>query len=97
MIHGFVATRYPVVHPAHRMVGLAEARRMPRHEFFDFFHPERERGAARERRVRVAKFICGHCPVIDSCRAHALTAVEPYGIWGGLSESELRVATDRPY
>ncbi|OUS91485.1 WhiB family transcriptional regulator [Rhodococcus sp. NCIMB 12038] len=62
-----------------------------------FFHPERERGPARERRIRVAKFICRHCPVIDSCRAHALTVVEPYGIWGGLSESELREATDQHY
>ncbi|QSE92371.1 WhiB family transcriptional regulator [Rhodococcus pseudokoreensis] len=53
-----------------------------------FFHPDRERGPARERRIRVAKYICRQCPVLDNCRTHALTVVEPYGIWGGLSEAE---------
>nr|WP_073366692.1 WhiB family transcriptional regulator [Rhodococcus jostii] len=53
-----------------------------------FFHPDRERGQARERRIRVAKFICHQCPVIDACREHALTVVEPYGIWRGMSEAD---------
>jgi WhiB family transcriptional regulator, redox-sensing transcriptional regulator len=53
-----------------------------------FFHPENERGPARvEREVR-AKQICGGCLVLDRCRAHALAVHEPYGVWGGLSESE---------
>jgi WhiB family transcriptional regulator, redox-sensing transcriptional regulator len=26
--------------------------------------------------------------VIEECRRHALAAHEPYGVWGGLSESE---------
>lgn len=53
-----------------------------------FFHPERERGRARARREARAKAICAHCPVVDKCRDHALAVREPYGVWGGLSESE---------
>jgi WhiB family redox-sensing transcriptional regulator len=32
--------------------------------------------------------MCRRCPVIDECRSHALEVGEPYGVWGGLSESE---------
>ena len=53
-----------------------------------FFHPEGERGPRRMRREAAAKQICLRCPVIQQCRAHALAAHEPYGVWGGLSESE---------
>jgi WhiB family transcriptional regulator, redox-sensing transcriptional regulator len=53
-----------------------------------FFHPENERGPARAEREVRAKQICGGCLVLDRCRAHALAVHEPYGVWGGLSESE---------
>lgn len=53
-----------------------------------FFHPEGERGPARARREAKAKAICSDCPAVAACRAHALEVHEPYGIWGGLSESE---------
>lgn len=53
-----------------------------------FFHPTRERGPSRRARVRRAKEICGTCPVIDACRRHSLAVREPYGVWGGLSETE---------
>jgi len=53
-----------------------------------FFHPENERGPARAEREARAKQICGGCLVLDRCRAHALAVHEPYGVWGGLSESE---------
>jgi WhiB family redox-sensing transcriptional regulator len=53
-----------------------------------FFHPDGERGPARNRREARAKAICHACPVLDLCRRHALAVHEPYGIWGGLSESE---------
>jgi WhiB family transcriptional regulator, redox-sensing transcriptional regulator len=55
-----------------------------------FFHPDAERGQARARRVAQAKEICNACPVIAACREHALTVIEPYGIWGGLDEAERR-------
>lgn len=53
-----------------------------------FFHPEAERGQSRARRVQRAKAICGTCPVLEQCRAHALAVREPYGVWGGLTEDE---------
>ena len=65
-----------------------------------FFHPEGERGAARRGRAAAAKLICAACPVIEDCRAHALSAREPYGVWGGLTEEEralaLAVRTEMP-
>ncbi len=53
-----------------------------------FFHPENERGPARAGREAHAKQICRSCPVIQQCRAHSLAVREPYGVWGGMSESE---------
>jgi WhiB family transcriptional regulator, redox-sensing transcriptional regulator len=32
--------------------------------------------------------MCRSCPVRPECAAHALTAREPYGVWGGLTETE---------
>jgi WhiB family transcriptional regulator, redox-sensing transcriptional regulator len=53
-----------------------------------FFHPEGERGPSRSARETAAKQVCARCPVVELCRAHALSAREPYGVWGGMSESE---------
>jgi len=53
-----------------------------------FFHPDGERGPRRKARENAAKAVCASCPVIAACRAHALAAQEPYGIWGGLTEEE---------
>lgn len=53
-----------------------------------FFHPEGERGPSRSARENAAKAVCGRCPVVEPCRAHALATREPYGVWGGMSESE---------
>jgi len=56
-----------------------------------FFPPvttERKREKlAREAR---AKEICNACPVMHSCRAHAMQIREPHGVWGGLNEQERR-------
>jgi WhiB family redox-sensing transcriptional regulator len=64
-----------------------------------FFLPERERGSARAEREALAKRVCRGCPVLEECRAHALTVREPYGVWGGLSAAEraglIRARTDR--
>lgn len=56
----------------------------------EFFSPEAERGAPRLRREEAAKALCARCPVLDRCRTHALSVQEPYGVWGGLSESDRR-------
>lgn len=53
-----------------------------------FFHPDGERGGARSRRELAAKELCRACPVRAQCAAHALTVREPYGVWGGFTESE---------
>jgi WhiB family transcriptional regulator, redox-sensing transcriptional regulator len=53
-----------------------------------FFHPEGERGPSRAAREAAAKEVCARCPVVEACRAHALATREPYGVWGGMSESE---------
>lgn len=53
-----------------------------------FFNPDGIRGPNRNKHENAAKAICASCPVIEQCRDHALTAQEPYGIWGGLTEDE---------
>lgn len=53
-----------------------------------FFHPDHERGEARERRESRAKQICAACPVRQACLDHALAVREPYGVWGGMTEHE---------
>jgi WhiB family redox-sensing transcriptional regulator len=57
-----------------------------------FFSPLGERGHARERREREARRICSRCPVRRTCAEFAEEAGEPYGVWGGLSETERRAA-----
>ena len=63
-----------------------------------FFCPEGERGPARRRRELAAKTVCLACPVLQQCRAHALTVREPYGVWGGMTpeEREARLSTAIP-
>lgn len=53
-----------------------------------FFHPDGERGLSRNKREAKAKSVCAACPVRAECAAHALSVREPYGVWGGFSESE---------
>lgn len=56
-----------------------------------FFPPNTfERKDERERREVRAKAICGVCPVVSECSEYALAIREPYGIWGGLTETERR-------
>lgn len=83
---------------------MADVRRLPRPvaEIWDwqlealcrnadsdiFFHPDHERGDVRLRREARAKEACRRCPVLESCRQHALSVHEPYGIWGGMTVRE---------
>lgn len=53
-----------------------------------FFPRDGEERGARARRERDAKAICAACPVLPSCRLHALTAREPFGVWGGTTEAD---------
>ncbi|AWK76202.1 transcriptional regulator (plasmid) [Rhodococcus oxybenzonivorans] len=55
-----------------------------------FFSPDGERGTARARRQSRGKQICEGCPVLVQCRDHALSTGEPYGVWGGMTETDRR-------
>ena len=56
-----------------------------------FFPPSSvERKDERERREAKAKAICSACPVKLDCLEFAMVIREPYGIWGGLTETERR-------
>lgn len=56
-----------------------------------FFPPSSsERKDERDRREQRAKAICNVCSVKGQCLEYALSIREPYGIWGGLTESERR-------
>ncbi|MFI2222456.1 MULTISPECIES: WhiB family transcriptional regulator [unclassified Rhodococcus (in: high G+C Gram-positive bacteria)] len=59
-----------------------------------FFSPCGESKPRRAQRERAAKAICAACPVIDWCRDYALTTREPYGVWGGMSESDRRKSAE---
>lgn len=61
-----------------------------------FFPPStNERKEDRDRREHKAKAICGVCGVKDECLEFALEIREPYGIWGGLTETERRQVASR--
>ncbi len=54
-----------------------------------FFHPHGEREPARSRREAAAKALCDALPRAGrECAEHALRMGEPYGVWGGVSETE---------
>ena len=53
-----------------------------------FFPPTGERGNARKVRENSAKAICASCPVKAACLEHSLAVPEPFGVWGGIGESE---------
>ena len=55
-----------------------------------FFSPDGERGQDRARREERARRICEDCPVLSRCRDHALATGGPYGIWGGMTETDRR-------
>lgn len=56
-----------------------------------FFPPAHfEQKHERAAREAEAKAICAECPVQRECLEWALTIREPYGVWGGYSESERR-------
>lgn len=54
----------------------------------EVFFPEEVRGRPLRRREDAAKAICLACPVLERCRTHALSAPEPYGIWGAMTARE---------
>jgi WhiB family transcriptional regulator, redox-sensing transcriptional regulator len=64
-----------------------------------FFGHQGEGQQERRRREAAAKAICARCQVRQACAADALAHREPFGVWGGLTESErraLRITGARP-
>lgn len=53
-----------------------------------FFPSTGKRGNARMMRERRAKAVCESCPVLNKCLEHSLAVPEPFGVWGGMGESE---------
>ena len=45
--------------------------------------------------VRAAKAVCAQCPVVTDCASHAMANREPFGIWGGQTETERAEASAR--
>lgn len=37
---------------------------------------------------KVARELCAGCHVIEECKAYAMAAREPYGVWGGTTPGE---------
>ncbi len=58
-----------------------------------FYPPLRaERKAIRVSREARAKAVCAQCPVRVDCLQHAFDHDERYGIWGGMTDKERRLA-----
>lgn len=56
----------------------------------ELFFPNDEGGAATAQ-LQEARDICATCPVLASCREHAIR-FEKFGFWGGMTENERRRA-----
>jgi hypothetical protein len=57
----------------------------------EWFQAEGERTAAWTlRQQRLIQWHCASCPVMRQCRRGAVERGEQHGVWGGLTEAELR-------
>lgn len=52
-------------------------------------------GPAAEPQVTEAKAVCAQCPVRAKCLDFALRTGQAHGVWGGMSEQELRLLRGR--
>lgn len=68
--------------------------RGPESDLF-FAPPQPERKEDKERREASAKELCRRCSVRAKCLDYALDVREPFGIWGGLNETERRALLTR--
>ena len=41
-------------------------------------------------KIKIAKQVCGECPVANLCLEYAVVSKEQHGIWGGLTKLERR-------
>lgn len=62
-----------------------------------FFPPERDLGRpALAWSPEPAQAVCAGCPVADACRSWALATRQKDGVWGGVTEAELRRLQRQP-
>jgi WhiB family redox-sensing transcriptional regulator len=54
----------------------------------EMFFPESEGRDGLRSREKQAKDICRECPVVFTCREHALRTPEVHGVWGAMSARE---------
>ena len=59
------------------------------------FYPDGQRGASKQKLIAEAKATCRRCPFRRACAAYALDTGEPWGIWGGLTETKRRAILRR--
>ncbi|NUR84019.1 MAG: WhiB family transcriptional regulator [Nonomuraea sp.] len=60
----------------------------------DLFFPISDEGPGRTQ-VRVAKEVCGRCPVREACLRYALDTRQAHGVWGGTDPAQRRALTRR--
>ncbi|WP_020170086.1 WhiB family transcriptional regulator [Gordonia polyisoprenivorans] len=53
-----------------------------------FYGVDQESQTVRRCREVAAKRVCASCPILEACRDYALTAREPYGVWGAMTPPE---------
>ena len=75
---------------AHEDSWQTRARCRDNHAHLFFPRSTFERKEERENRERRAQAICRVCLVRQECLDFALSIKEPYGIWGGRTESQRR-------
>ena len=61
-----------------------------------FFPPELGDGAPEPWSPEPALAVCAACPVAEDCRAWALATRQTQGVWGGMTEGELRRRRGEP-
>lgn len=62
------------------------------HGYLFFPPPAFERKNDRMRREARAIAICEACPVLEPCAEYAISTNELFGIWGGMTEHDRRLA-----
>jgi len=55
-----------------------------------FFPPEEGEGPSTPWSPEPAQAVCAACPVRPECRAWALATRQKHGVWGGMTEQQLR-------
>ena len=55
-----------------------------------FFPPDRGEQPPAPWTPDPALAVCAACPVVEDCRAWALATRQKHGVWGGMTEEELR-------